>query len=144
MAGRTDFIAQGMDTCCFVYAVANFQVWKGKDLPDIEQAKDIACCRGGSTINHQDVVDFFGAELVKTADEVAVFERGGIINIHHPIWNGHCFLVFPADRGLTIVNSWLGPLVAEGIDDKELIRFINEQYGYYWVANGHGIRTESG
>lgn len=129
-----NYIAQGMDSCCFVYAVANFQIWKGKELPDLERAKDMACCRSGSTIGHQKVVDFFGAELKKTHDEMAVFEHGGILNIHHPIWNGHSFLVFPTDRGLTAVNSWLGPLVAEGLGKMELIRFISEQYGYYWVT----------
>lgn len=148
MAGRTGFIAQDMDSCCFVYAVANFQVWKGKELPDLEQAKDIACCRHGSTIKHQDVVDYFGAELKKTHDEVAVFESGGIVNIRHPIWNGHSFFLYPTARHdkelvLTAVNSWLGPLVAEGLSDRELIHFIDEQFGYYWVATD-GFRIESG
>lgn len=148
MARRTGFIAQEMDSCCFVYAVANFQIWKEKELPDLEQAKDIACCRNGAALNHQNVVDFFGAELKRTHDEMAVFESGGIVNIRHPIWNGHSFFVFPTahhDRQfvLTAVNSWLGPLVAEGLSDLELKHFIDEQFGYYWVATD-GNRTESG
>ena len=136
---ETDFIAQGMDSCCFVYAVANFQIWKGKKLPDLEQAKEIACCNGGSTINAQGVVDFFNAGLEKTVDIQAVFKHGGIINIRHPIWNGHSFLVFPTARHgdeftLTAVNSWLGPVVACGLEGQELKPFVCEQLGYFWVA----------
>jgi len=139
MVGRTGYIAQEMDSCCFVYAVANFQIWKNKPLPDLEQAKKIACCHNGSTIRHQEVVDYFEADLKKTHDEMAVFECGGIVTIHHPIWNGHSFFLYPTARQnreivLTAVNSWLGPLVAEGLGYRELIHFISEQYGYHWVG----------
>jgi hypothetical protein len=140
MVGRTDYIAQEMDSCCFVYAVANYQIWKGEELPDLEQAKHIACCGNGSTINHQEVIDYFGACLQKTHDEAAVFEHGGIININHPVWNGHSFFLYPTVRRdkeiiLTAVNSWLGPLVAEGLSNIELLHFISEQFGYFWVGD---------
>ena len=70
-----NFIAQGMDSCCFVYAVANFQIWKSVELPDLEKAKNIALCRNGSTIKHSAVVEYFGAELEKTDSYEQVFEN---------------------------------------------------------------------
>ena len=110
------FLSQESGTCCFVYAVANYQIWRGvaiSDLPDFEKAKDIACCLSGSTIKHQEVVDYYDADLDPTEDALAVLNRGGIINIMHPFCNGHCFLVYPEaaeanDHSVTAVNSWLG------------------------------------
>jgi hypothetical protein len=128
------YIQQGMDSCCFVYAVANFQIRRGKPLPDLEQAKDIALCRNGSTIRHDDVVNFFHARLERTDDPKKVLEKSGIINIHHPIWNGHCFLLFPEERGITAINSWLGPLVAKGLGEREILQFVSKQYGSFWVS----------
>lgn len=132
-----NFIAQGMDSCCFVYAVANFQIWKGIELPDLEKAKDLALCRNGGTIKDTKVVEYFRAELEKTDSYEQVFEKGGIININHPIWNGHTFLVFPTERGITAVNSWLGPLVAEGLGRREIMQFApirHNQFGSLWMA----------
>lgn len=134
MARRANYIAQGMDSCCFVYAVANFQIWKGIKLPDLEEAKDIALCRTGSTIKHTAVVEYFEAALERTEEPKLVLEKGGIINIHHPIWNGHTVMVFPTERGITAVNSWLGPLVAEGLGLEEIMRFVSKQYGSFWIA----------
>lgn len=127
-----NWISQGMDSCCFVYAVANFQVWRGVPLPDLEEAKDIGLCCHGSTLRHKAVVDFFKAPLDATEDAGEVLRDGGVITIHHPIWNGHSFCVFPTDRGITAVNSWLGPLVAEGLGDDELLQFVSDHYGPHW------------
>lgn len=130
------WIDQGHDSCCFVYAVANFQIWCGLDLPDLEKAKDVAFCRHGATIKHQDVVDYFGASLSPTKNKEDVFLAGGIININHPIWNGHSFLVFPDEEGITAINSWLGPLEASNIGTDELTPFVCTQFGDFWYKTG--------
>lgn len=129
-----DWIAQGMDSCCFIYAVANYQIWCGQPLPDMERAKDIGSCRHGATINHAAVVEYFGAKLAPTMSVAEVFVNGGIININHPIWNGHSFFVFPEGDSITAVNSWLGPLVATGIGVHELMPYTSGSFGYHWCS----------
>ena len=49
-----------------------------------------------------------------------------------------CFLPpvmnITAASGITAVNSWLGPLVAEGLGRDELSQFISDQYGSVCTA----------
>lgn len=129
------FIEQGMDHCCFVYAVANFQIWKEKEIPDLEVAKDIGKCRDGGVINPRAVVEYFQADLKSTINYNEVFEKGGIINIKHPVWNGHSFFMFPIDDSSVVaVNSWLGPLVTRAYRD-DFLQFVSTQFGSFWASN---------
>lgn len=118
------FIEQEGGTWCFVAAVANLMIYLGKPVKDLEVAKDIARCRHGSTICPQDVVQYFGASLTKTDDHEEVFKKGGILSIRHPIFNLHAVAVFPENGYLTLVNSYLGPLVAKGIEPNEISKFL--------------------
>lgn len=131
------FLSQPQDSSCFVMAVANACVFKGLTVryltrPNIEEAKDIACCRNGSTIHHLEVVDYFRAPLIPTSDIDQVFIFGGIVNIMHPIFNGHSFFLYPEDGGFTLVNSWLGPNVVRGIGKNEVLKFVVPNLGKYW------------
>jgi hypothetical protein len=108
------FIAQGNDSCCFVYACANAMIYMGREVPDLESVKDLAACRSGNTIHTQAVVDAMGLNFLKTKDPSDVIENGGILGIMHPIYNGHAVFVVPCRRGsdrdmLLAINSWLGP-----------------------------------
>ena len=89
------YLAQDYGTCCFVYAVANCLIYNDLPVPDLEKAFDIAMCRNGSTIGTKAVVAYMKAPLVAVERPEPVFEKGGILNIMHPIWNGHCFFCYP-------------------------------------------------
>lgn len=118
------YISQGNDSCCFVYAVANCLIYLNQQVADLEQAKDIACCRTGSTIHYNKVIEYFKAPLVKTRNPNNVYKNGGILTINHPIFNGHALFLFPERHNLTLVNSWLGPNVCKGISINEINQFI--------------------
>jgi len=113
-----NYIAQKQNTTCFVIACANALVYLKRPIPDLEPIFDIACCRTGSTINPQAVVDVLKLPLKKTSDCHKVYRYGGILTIMHPICNLHAVFIAPAGwstwgkkrRYITAVNSWLGPL----------------------------------
>lgn len=129
-----EFIAQGHDSCCFVYAVANFQIYCGRPLPDLERAKDIACCRTGATIYCARVVEYFGAALKPTTIPGEVLSRGGILQILHPIVNGHSLFIYPENDHVVMVNSWLGPLVQPTSGDR-LLAMTRDNLGAHWVRD---------
>ena len=133
---RKQYLAQETGTCCFVYAVANSLIYLGLSVPDLEEVFDIACCRTGSTIHHQKVVDHMKAPLEPTMDHKLVYQRGGILNIWHPIWNGHAFFLYPTGKQeeVVIINSWLGPNVVR-CGARELDQFVPKQnnIGKHWV-----------
>ena len=123
-----------MDSSCFVVAVANCLIYLKLPVGNIEIAKDVACCRSGSTIHHKKVVEFLKAPLKPIDDPNAVFQNGGVLNIMHPIFNGHCFFLFPQNGKLiTMINSWLGPNVAANIAYKEILPFASQQLGKHWA-----------
>ena len=128
------FLSQEDGSCCFVYAVANCLIYLGLPVPDLEECFDVALCRHGSVIDPTGVVDFMKAPLEGTTDVDLVFSRGGVLNIWHPIYNGHCCFIFPDDIGITAVNSWLGPNVSDHLGIKELKQFVNSKInlGVYW------------
>ena len=131
------YISQNGGSCCFVVAAANCLIYHNKIVPDLEVAYDIAKCRHGNTISHQAVIDYLDAPLSPTKDYDAVLEKGGIFNIMHPIFNGHSIFVFPVEKGIRIVNSWLGPnIVTVGIS--EIRQFVPEHnnLGMHWIDNG--------
>ena len=128
----TAYFSQQMDNSCFVVAVANCLVHLGAPVPDLEAAKDIALCRGGSTIRHAEVVAFMKAPLVRDTAE-RVLHSGGVLSILHPIFNGHAVFVAPVHGDLiSAVNSWLGP-VEMIVDRSEIEPFVwNGSVGGHW------------
>ena len=131
------YLSQEGGTCCFVIAAANCLIHNDISVPDLEEAYDIACCRTGSTINHQGVIDYFSAPLMPTDDYKLVLEHGGIFIIMHPIFNGHAFFMFPENERVTIINSWLGPNVCS-VGKGEISKFIpkHNNLGLYWQMEG--------
>ena len=130
------YLVQDEGTCCFVYAVANCLIYFGLPVPDLEEAFDIALCRHGGTIKHQDVVDYMKAPLEPVGDYNLVLDKGGVLNISHPIWNGHCLFCYPSKRTyVTIINSWLGPNVVE-VGREEIEQFVPplHNFGKYWAV----------
>ena len=128
------YIRQDGGSCCFVIAAANCLLHHGMLVPDLEVAYDIAKCRNGGAVCAQAVIDYLEAPLRATDDHELVLENGGIINIIHPIFNGHSLFVFPVEDGLKLVNSWLGPNVITSAAD-EIGKLIPEHHnlGSYWV-----------
>jgi hypothetical protein len=130
------FIAQEDGSWCFVCALANCAIHLGREVPDLDEAKRIARCERGSAISRLGAVEFFGLPLLPIDDAMEVFDSGGIVSIMHPIFNGHCFFVFPdGDGSVSMVNSWLGPLVTKGIGCDELLPLIVPNFGSHWVVN---------
>jgi len=97
-----------------------------------KKACSIALCKHGGAICCKEVIEFFKLPLIKTRDEEEVFEYGGILTIKHPIYNGHFLFLFPQEKQLTLVNSWLGPNVMRGIGKGEIGKFANSQFGTFW------------
>tara|TARA_Y100000310_G_C20698245_1_gene827248 strand:- start:685 stop:1113 length:429 start_codon:yes stop_codon:yes gene_type:complete len=128
------YLEQKKGTCCFVYAVANCTIYLKRQVSirQFKKACKIALCQHGGAIRHKEVVEFLQVPLIETRDENKVFEYGGILNIMHPIYNGHSFFLFPQEKQLTLVNSWLGPNVMRGIGIGEISPFTNIQYGTFW------------
>lgn len=139
--GRT-WLAQGHDTGCFVYAVVNSIIAEGRPGPkeqNLEEAFDIAGCLHGSTINRPGVVEFFDAHLLPTEYPEEVLQRGGILNIWHPIFNGHSFYLdheCEDDAALRLINSWLGPPVALNVSQREVRPYVTNRCGPHWVRTG--------
>lgn len=135
-----NYLTQTDGSCCVVYAIANSIIAQGGEVsPEkFEKACDIACCRHGSTIGAQNVVDFLGANLeYASADEV--FRRGtGILSIYHPILNGHAVFIkrdqeAPRDS-FTFVNSYLGPNVMTHMGRSEIEPFIwDKDRKWHWA-----------
>jgi len=131
-----NFIAQEDGTWCFVCGLANCAIYLGLDLPDLAEAKRIARCEHGAAICHTETVQFFGLPLKRTSDPRVVLECGGVMCIHHPIYNGHVIFVFPDGPGsVTMVNSWLGPLVAKRIGHDELLRLTTSSFTNHWALS---------
>lgn len=133
----TKYLEQGSDTCCFVVAVINALHYCKLPVPSLEECIKIAKCEHGSTIAHQAVVAFAKAPLKPVDLPYDVLNEGGIINILHPIWNGHSLFVYPTTPGcLAAVNSWIGPHVAE-MTVGDLANLIPEKHnlGKYWLLN---------
>ena len=132
------WIAQGNDTCCFVYAVANCMVALGRPTPsdeELEEAFDIACCRTGGTIAAKKVVAFFKAPLIETDYPEEVFQQGGIINVWHPFYNGHGFYLDTKckDRGaLRMINSLFGAPIMLNIGKREIQPWVTNRCGSHW------------
>lgn len=125
--------SQGQDTSCFVVAAANAAVYAGIGKKfSMEEAKDIALCRHGGTINCRGVVDYIGTPLRPVKTPRMVLARGGIINIMHPIFNGHSIFIFKDGRGYTMINSWLGPNVLRGICKETILKFTCDRLGHHW------------
>lgn len=128
------YVAQEDGSWCFVCALANCAIHLGREPLDLAAAKKIARCEHGPVVAHQEVVTWSGLPLYPTEDSTEVLGRGGIISIQHPIYNGHSFFLFPdGEKTVSLVDSWLGPLVARGIGWSELSPFIASNFGYYWV-----------
>ena len=125
------YFAQTAGTCCFVYAVANCLLYLRQPVKALDVAMDVAKCRTGSTIDHKGVIAYFGAPLVEASYD-AVLECGGVLNIMHPIFNGHSLFVFPEAGGLTLVNSWLGPNVIRGVGRDEVLRWVSDSVGSHY------------
>jgi len=129
-----NFIKQEKGSCCFVYAVINCLIYLKKEIKNKEKAFDIAGCKNGSTIYHQKVIDFLNCPIKLTSNEQTVFKKGGIINIMHPIYNGHSVFIFPEKEGLTLVNSWLGPNIMKNIGINEIKPLISYKCGnFYYI-----------
>lgn len=132
---KKKYFSQVGGTCCFVCGVANCLIYNDLPVPDLEEIFEIACCIHGSTIHHQEVVDRMNAPLEPTMDHKLVYEKGGILNIWHPIWNGHALFIYPAgDEEVYAINSWLGPNFMKcGV--RELDQFVPERHniGRYWA-----------
>jgi len=131
---KRKYISQLSGTCCFVIAAANCLIYRDLSVPDLEKAYDIACCRNGSAIYKQATVDYLKAPLSPTMDYDEVLQIGGILNIWHPIFNGHCVFIAPYDKDHIIaVNSWLGPNFII-IGPEEISRFLPEHnnLGNHW------------
>lgn len=132
-----DWFIQGSDTCCFVYAVANCLAAHGRrpTRDRVLEACKVARCLTGNTISAVKVVEFFDAPLTPTSYP-EVLQRGGVINIWHPIFNGHSFYL---DHGgedgadLRLINSWLGPPVAKGVRPHEIRPYITGRCGMHWA-----------
>lgn len=142
------------DTCCFLYAVYNSVVYFNNAIakdyseeiqfienPFSEEIKEIACCNTGSTINHKNVVEYLNVPLIEVDANLwmNVLINGGVINIMHPICNGHSFFVYPLDENIPLgfvmgVDSWLGPHVCRfSFDDLE--KFIGYNLGSIWLLD---------
>lgn len=121
------------DTCCFVYAVANAVIHLGMVPPDIEAAKDIACCRTGSTVSPERVVETVGAPLETTDDVELVISKGGVLTIQHPIYNLHAVLAYPEDGNLVLVNALLGAVVQRVHPDAVRRLMPGKQNCKHWV-----------
>lgn len=137
------YLGQSMEdgSCCFVIAVANCLIHLGLPVPDLEECKDVAGCRHGPTIYGTLVVQFMDAPLVRESDGEEVLRKGGVLCIMHPIFNGHAVFVFPEcypDR-ITMINSWLGPTVINGIAAREIRPFIINKMASHWTL----MRPES-
>jgi hypothetical protein len=132
------WIVQGNDSCCFVYAVVNCLIARGLSPPTeamLEKAFDIACCRIGSTIAPEKVVAFFEAPLIKTEYPEEVFQQGGILQIWHPIFNGHSFYLDQEckdEGGLRLINSFLGAPVALNVGKSEIRPWATNRCGPHW------------
>lgn len=107
--GGKPYLSQDGGSDCFVIAVGNCLIHRGIEVPDLDRARDIAHCRNGATIEHQKVVDFMEAPLTEIDNPEIVLGSGGVLNIMHPIFNGHSVFVFPVEEGVGAINSWLGP-----------------------------------
>jgi len=119
-----EWVLQGQDSCCFVYAAANVLVYEAKPVPNLEPIKDIACCRHGATIHTTKVLEALGLSLRRTDQAEDVFRNGGILTIHHPIFNLHSVFVAPQQSGRVLaVNSFLGP-TAFSLEPEVLARFL--------------------
>jgi hypothetical protein len=132
-AEMRNFMAQKSGSCCFVYAAANCLIYLKKRLPNLEKAKDIACCRNGGTIGESKVIEYFKAPLEKTRNPKKVYKNGGILSILHPIFNGHALFLYPEENGLTLVNSWLGPNVIKGIGISKIDKFVWKNHDHYFL-----------
>jgi len=128
------YLAQDEGSWCFVCALYNCAIYLDRETPDLERAKEVAKCIHGCTIAHREVVEFFDLPLVPTDDLGEILERGGIPTVRHPIFNGHSFFVYPDGPGsVTMINSWLGPLVATGIGHAEVLQFASDSFTSQWV-----------
>ncbi len=101
------YLIHGHDYCCFAYAVANCNIYCGKWVDEFQL---FTACKLGKT-DQQSVIDFLKAPLKKI--DKAVFEKGGIIHIIHPIYGRRAVFIAPEDQHILLINSWLGPPVAK-------------------------------
>ncbi len=70
---------------------------------------------GYSVINQEGVLEACKLDLERiTEGEHAVYKRGGILTIMHPIFCLHAMAIIPYDveaGQVLAINSWLGPVV---------------------------------
>ncbi len=132
------------DTCCFVYAVANCNVYLGLHIPDLERAKDIACCRTGGTINEKGVIKYMKTPLTRTNDFREACNHGGVIGIWHPFYNGHSCFVYPHPKAshflcksFIIVNSLIGIGIQETVGLWQIETLIPETVNHTALRHYH-------
>lgn len=131
---RRNYIAQTGGTCCFVWGALNCMRYLGREFPeDIKGLCEYACCMSGPATRPRETIAELELPLVKVDQPDAVFERGGILKVMHPIINGHAFFVYPINRTrIVAVNSWLGPNRFD--TDPMLIRpLVKNHLGGHWV-----------
>ena len=142
---KKEYLSQSCGSCCFVIAAINCLIHHKMPVPDLEKAYDIAKCKTGNSINCQSIIDYLGAPLLPTDDYWLVLYNGGILNIMHPIFNGHSIFVFPVNGGIRLINSWLGPnVVTVGVNEIRKFLPVHNNLGLYWRDNsGHlkGLET---
>ena len=123
---------------CSLWAVANYAIYLGKSLPDFDEAKRVGKCIAGSCLNVRAIIELFDVNLKEADDANEVLDRGGILNIWHPIVNGHSLLCLPRKGNeVYLINSWLGPVVQT--TNKETIYQFTSDYkniclGNHWVV----------
>ena len=135
----TNYFEQGRHCmCCFVYSCANLALYLGKeDVPSLLEAREIANCRKLPPKIKGQLIKMFDLPLkeISGKDFEKVFETGGIITIHHPIWNIHACVIIPQENGrYTLLNSFLGPTYCPDLKKESIYNYIaKEGDRKHWV-----------
>lgn len=121
------YLIQEQDNCCFVYAAANCSIYRGDW---IDEYKLFTACKLLKT-DVQSVVDFLKAPLKKTEDENVVFQKGGIVHLVHPVYNGHPVFILPEEEHVLLINSWLGPPIIK-MEIENVKKHVAKEFGSFW------------
>lgn len=136
------YYSQEFNKSCFPTAVLNAGIFLQKHL-DKNKIIKAANCEHGGCIDESEVIKKSKLPLFMTSEIDLIYKNGGIITIHHPIFNLHsCFVEPTITESIKIVNSWLGSNEII-INKKELKRFLPKhkinQRMYYIQCGGEKL-----
>lgn len=119
---KVNYLAQGKDSCCVLYALCNALRFFGKDSPEPSQDewKNLAGmigCSGGAAIFTERVAWYLGLRRIKVPFDL--IEPPAMLSVINPNPRGHTLhatlMIGQTGRSMTLVNYRAGkkPLIEE-------------------------------